>query len=225
MQVLIEALDDPQAQPCGRCSACTGVLPAPGDSPSQASVQAAARLLRHRRIDVLPRKLWPKGGSRTGRITACSPGRAIAYADDPGWPDLVAELQPPDSEPTAELAAMVADFIGGWRPERPDVIVPLPTPGQQRRTTGLARALGERFGIQVADILTWDGEPVPANLPSGLHVQHVEDRIRSSDGLQGGRVLLLSATARTLWSLTVASALLREAGATDVVPLVLSRQP
>jgi ATP-dependent DNA helicase RecQ len=40
-----------------------------------------------------------------------------------------------------------------------------------------------------------------------------------------GPVLLVAASMRTGWSLTVASALLRETGCSGVLPLVLHRRP
>ncbi len=36
--------------------------------------------------------MWPKGASHRGRITGAAPGRALAFADDPGWPDVIAEF-------------------------------------------------------------------------------------------------------------------------------------
>ena len=55
MQVLTEALDDPSAGPCGRCSVCTGALPPPGARPDPDRVLASRRHLRGRRHVLEPR--------------------------------------------------------------------------------------------------------------------------------------------------------------------------
>jgi len=49
--------------------------------------------------------------------------------------------------------------------------------------------------------------------------------IKPSADIPTGPVLLLDDTARSLWTLTVAGALLREAGSGPVMPLVLHRRP
>jgi len=105
------------------------------------------------------------------------------------------------------------------------VIVPVPVLGQEQRTAGLAQQLSERFGIPVADRFTWTGPPVPAELSSSVHVQHVERQLSFAGDPVNGRVLLLAATGRSLWTTTVAAALLRESGANEVLPLVVHRLP
>lgn len=225
MQVLIEALDDPDAEPCGRCSTCTGTLPGPGAAPSDSGMAAALEFLQRRRHDLEPRKLWPKSVSRRGRISAAGPGRAVCFANDPAWPHLVTELSSPDAAPSKELIEAVCSLLGQWRPERPDVIVPVPVLGQEQRTAGLAQQLSERFGIPVADRFTWTGPPVPAALSSSVHVQHVERQLSFTGEPVNGRVLLLTATGRSLWTTTVAAALLRESAANEVLPLVVHRLP
>ena len=85
MQVLTEALDDPSAGPCGRCSVCTGELPAPGARPDPERVLAARRHLRGRRHVLEPRKLWPSGlAGRRGRIVGLAPGPGGRVRRRPG---------------------------------------------------------------------------------------------------------------------------------------------
>ena len=94
MQFLQQALDDPDPQPCGRCSVCTGELPAPGARPSDGeTVDAARRFFRGQDVVVEPRKLWvARLPDRKGKITFLAPGRALAYADDPAWSGELAGL-------------------------------------------------------------------------------------------------------------------------------------
>jgi ATP-dependent DNA helicase RecQ len=93
MQFLQQALDDPDPQPCGRCSVCTGNLPAPGARASgTASRQHAGSVV----------KTWWWSPARCGR-RACPTVRArsaswrrdapaLAFADDPAWDEELAAL-------------------------------------------------------------------------------------------------------------------------------------
>ncbi|MEI7548024.1 MAG: DEAD/DEAH box helicase, partial [Actinomycetota bacterium] len=85
MAYLQTALDDPSPAPCGKCSVCTGVLPGPGSAPGAQHLDAARTFLRGVDQIIEPRKRWPGGVSRKGAITGIVEGRAVAFADDPGW--------------------------------------------------------------------------------------------------------------------------------------------
>ncbi len=89
--VLREALDDPASEPCGRCSACTGTLPVGlGAQPGAEHVAAALAFMRGVDVVIKPRLQWAPGLPWTGRIApgaAVEPGRAVAFADDPAWPE------------------------------------------------------------------------------------------------------------------------------------------
>ena len=225
MQVLVEALDDPEAAPCGRCSACTGNLPGPGEQPSQDHAVAAREFLRDVPHPIEPRKMWPKNVTRRGRIVGADPGMAICYADDPGWPELVEELAGSDAEPSDQMVDAVKRRLSTWQPLGPDLIIPLPYPGQEQRSGALASRLGEHFGTPVAEVFRWTGPATPPDLSGTAHVTHVEEHLRFDGTPVSGTVLLVSATGRLMWNATVAAALLREAGAERVVPLVVQQLP
>ena len=62
MQFLQQALDDPDPHRCGRCSVCTGRLPAPGAQPSQDTVAAARAFFRGQTLDADTPILVPDTG-------------------------------------------------------------------------------------------------------------------------------------------------------------------
>jgi ATP-dependent DNA helicase RecQ len=164
--------------------------------------------------------------TRSGRIVACSEGRAVAYADDPGWPDLVAEMDSPDGPPSPHLIDALIGVLQDWRPPRPGAIAALPDPEHPQRIAGIVQALSVRLRLPVIDALTWTGPGVPDKLASGADVAAVEERLQLSDGVvPTAPVLLVAISARTRWTHTVAAALLREGGATDVLPLVVHLKP
>jgi len=230
MSILVSALDDPDPKPCGKCSVCTGQLPAPGQVPGQDHTAAAAAFLRRRTRLVEPRKLWPKGVARKGRITPpLAQGRAVAFADDDGYADLIAEVASPDAPASADMGSAVIAMLHRWRPARPAAIVPVSTGRNPRRLASLVAELSGQLNVPAAHAFEWDGGLVPDSVSSSAHVAHVEQHLRFdptvADLFSGQPVLMVTESARTRWTLTVAGALLTEAGATSAVPLVIHLQP
>jgi ATP-dependent DNA helicase RecQ len=234
MAYLQTALDDPSPAPCGRCSVCTGQLPYPGLTPSQDNLIAARDFLRGMDVDIEPRKRWPAGVGRKGAIRGFDAGRAVAFADDPGW---VAELQAwrqgtPSKESgkvPAELLAGAVATLGRWAktwPARPVCVVPLPAPDMAANRV-LAEHISRRGRLPLHDLFSWHGAPAPDDAASTPVVAHLESAIRwaGDADLPAGPVLLVASTVRTRWAVTVAAALLREQGASQVLVLALHLQP
>jgi ATP-dependent DNA helicase RecQ len=229
MAYLQTALDDPSPAPCGRCSVCTGQVPFPGLAPSQDKLIAARNFLRGVDVDIEPRKRWPAGVGRKGTIRGFDVGRAVAFADDPGW---VAELQAlrsaPGDVPPDLLAGAVAT-LGRWAktwPARPVCVVPLPAPDMAANRV-LAEHIARKGRLPLHDVFSWRGGPAPDDSASTPVVAHLESAIRLASGTDwpAGPVLLVASTVRTRWATTVAAALLREQGASQVLVLALHLQP
>ncbi|CAN1522274.1 RecQ Superfamily II DNA helicase [Burkholderiaceae bacterium] len=258
MAYLQTALDDPSPAPCGRCSVCTGNLPFPGLTPSQDKLIAARDFLRGVDVDIEPRKRWPSGVGRKGNIPGFAAGRAVAFADDPGW---VVELQAlqtqalkmqawraqspnmADTSHHAELGEIspallegAVATLGRWAknwPARPVCVVPLPAP-DMALNRNLASHIARRGKLPLHDVLRWTGGPAPDDVASTPVVAHLEAAIQwgtQADGhddaqtLPSGPVLLVTSHIRTRWAATVAAALLREHGASQVLLLALHLQP
>jgi ATP-dependent DNA helicase RecQ len=258
MAYLQTALDDPTPAPCGRCSVCTGQLPFPGLMPSQDKLIAARDFLRGMAVDIEPRKRWPAGVGRKGAIRGFDAGRAVAFADDPGW---VAALQAwrtaAPGEVPAELLAGAVATLARWSatwPARPVCVVPLPAPSWAIRpvietdtqtatqtdtltdtltatprsaSQTLAAHIAQKGRLPLHDVLRWTGGPAPDDAASTPVVAHLESAIRlTADAHRlDGPVLLVAAHVRTRWAATVAAALLRENGASQVRLLALHLQP
>jgi ATP-dependent DNA helicase RecQ len=235
MAFLQEALDDPSPVPCGRCSVCTGELPEPGAAPSPERVDLARRFVRGVDVVIEPRKRWPGGVARRGTIVGASEGRAVAFGDDPGWSGELAHLDRADrsglTEPVpAALLDAAVETLRRWKSswtERPVAVVPLPDPYGSSATRMLAAHLASIGSLPMLDVLEWAGSPAPADVASAATVVHLESVLSVSDpaSVPSGPVMLVAASMRTGWSLTLAAALLREAGCREVLPLVLHRRP
>ncbi|MEY4607447.1 MAG: ATP-dependent helicase RecQ [Actinomycetota bacterium] len=232
MAYLQTALDDPDPAPCGRCSVCTGDLPHPGATPSAANVDAARSFLRGADTVVEARKRWPSGAARRGAIVGLADGRAVAFADDPGW---VAEITALQRSRYADIPGELLDgavaSLGRWRSTwigRPVAMVPVPAHGAEADANRrLAEHLAGRGGLPVLDAFSWQGGPPPADASSTAVVAHLERAIRldPTASFPDGPVLLCAASARTRWTLTVAAAMLHEAGCGVAMPLVLHLRP
>lgn len=233
MQVLQEALDDPSATACGRCSVCTGSLPAGVSAePEVAITRNVAALLRRRPNLVEPRKMWPGGAfGRKGRISAAEQveiGRALIHADAPEWRELVATTfgdgPAADAPPTHELIDAVVGVLTSWRndwPARPEVVVGLPAAGYSQFVAGLVRAVADVGRLATADLPLRPGEPPSRDLTSPDEAAHWQARLAPASPVAGRVVLLLVDATSSRWPVTVAGAMLRQAGADRVLPLVV----
>ncbi|HET9871507.1 MAG TPA: DEAD/DEAH box helicase [Propionibacteriaceae bacterium] len=229
MEFLQRALDDPDPGPCGHCSVCDGQLPAPGIRPSTEMVQAAQRYFRGQDVVVEPRKMWASGlGSRKGRINCIAPGRAIAFADDPGWQDTLALLWQRDGEAPKEILDAAVQVLRRWSTswERPVAVVPMPSRRFPTLVESVARHLAQVGRLPLVDALVVSGPPPAAESASAVRVK---DLLATTTVIAGvsfdGPVLLVDDTIRTRWTVTVAASLLAGAGATSVLPLTLHQLP
>jgi ATP-dependent DNA helicase RecQ len=113
-------------------------------------------------------------------------------------------------------------------PKRPVAVVPAPAFGAEAAANRQVAAEIAQIGkLPLLDVFSWVGEPAPQDQSSGPTVEHLESVISldAATALPSGPVLLCATTMRTGWALTVAAALLTEAGAGSVMPLVVHRLP
>jgi ATP-dependent DNA helicase RecQ len=233
MEFLQQALDDPDPGPCGRCSVCTGELPAPGRKIDPDVVAAVRMFLRGADTVLEPRKRWPAGaaGDRKATIVGATTGRALTYADTPGWLNAITALARPDAPLPDDVVKGVVAVLTRWRQSwnaRPVAVVPMPS----RRHPVLVRDLAERIAaigkLELVDALTVSGPRPPDDVPSGPRVEALFASLEFWTEVQlpaDGPVLLVDDTYRTGWTMTVAAALLREGGAQEVMPLVVHQLP
>lgn len=237
--LLRRALDDAVEAnaSCGRCSVCIGGLPAslPPEA-SRESVEAAVAYLRGLDTVMEPRKLWPSGlVARSGRISqglAIAEGRALAFADDPAWPEvgpLLAESSEDIEAPNWVIRGL-AEVLARWRstwPGRPIAVAAVPSTRRPRFNASLARGLADIGHLSVVEPFEVTGSRADPGLSPAARARTVESRLRLRDRatMANGPILLVDDTYRTGWTMTIGGALLREAGATAVLPLVVHRRP
>jgi ATP-dependent DNA helicase RecQ len=235
---LRRALDDDVSDDyaCGRCSVCTGTLPGGLASlPGEEVVAAARGYLRGLDVVLEPRKMWATGLSgRRGRISpalALDPGRALGYADDPAWPDLPELVgdAAPDVAPPEWLGEALVAVLARWRSAwatRPTVVVPMPSRARPRLVRGVAEQLAAVGRLELREVLATSGPRPRPDLSPAARARAVEASLALSGAVpEGAVVLLVDDVWATGWTATFAGALLREAGAAAVLPLVLHQRP
>lgn len=235
MEFLQRSLDDDTAAPCGRCDNCAGGW-FPREIGTAASTQAAESLDRVG-VPIEPRRAWPTGADRLGvplkgRISAgeqASEGRALARLTDLGWGNTLREIFAPgasDAAVTPQLIQGCIRVLAGWGwAERPVAVVALPSRSRPLLVDSLARGLAEVGRLPYLGAL----EPVgggPTGQPGGNSVFRLAglwDRF-SAEHLEvpAGPVLLVDDLVDSRWTMAVAARVLRQAGATDVLPLALA---
>ncbi|HET8588180.1 MAG TPA: DEAD/DEAH box helicase [Nakamurella sp.] len=234
MQLLQEALDDPSAAPCGRCSVCTGALPdALPAAPDIDVTREVAGLLRTQTHLVEPRKMWPGGafGSR-GRIPPGEQpevGRALIFADAPEWRELVQQVfGRDDAPPPEELVAAVIALLGTWRRDwsaRPEVVVGLPAGGFPVLTAGLVQRIAEVGRLATAELSVAGTAPADVSSPEDAAFWARAIGVPDPAAVAGRVVLLVTDATASLWPVTIAASKLRGDGAAAVLPLVVHRRP
>ena len=91
----------------------------------------------------------------------------------------------------------------------------------------MAERIAEVGRMPVADVLETVGPRPASGVASGARAASVAAslRVRAGADVPTGPVLLVDDVCASGWTLTIATALLREAGSGEVLPLVLHKRP
>ncbi len=244
MEYLRQQLDDPGAEPCGRCDNCTG-KPWPAEVSAAGMAAAQARLLRPG-LDVPPRRMWPTGMAQlgvdvSGKIPAslaADPGRALGRLTGLGWGPRLRTLldrdgpggPAPDGEVPEDLVKALVAVLAAWDwPQRPAGVVTLPSRTRPRLITSLGGRIAAIGRLPLLGSLGYTGAgPGPRQFNSPQRLQAIWRELalagpaRDAVAGAGGPVLVIDDQIDSGWTMTVAAKLLREAGAPAVLPLVLA---
>jgi ATP-dependent DNA helicase RecQ len=235
MWFLRDQLDDPAIggsdERCGRCDRCGG-FDLPTEISGDAVGEARVRLARPG-VVVEPRSMWPTalanlGIELKGRISeGAEPGRAVARLTDLGHGQVLRELfggEPHDAPMPESLVRAVIEVLHDWRPHVEGIVVvesatrpSLSAELADGLSRFLQRPLVARWAIADASVAPGQGA-----MNSAQRVAAVVRRYRLEGDPPAGPVLLVDDQVVTGWTLTVAARALREAGATEVLPLTLA---
>ncbi len=233
MEFLRRELDDPGAEPCGRCMVCTATPLRVEVAPEQRA--AAREHLRGSDLFVEPRKQWPSGmtgaGSPKGRIAEeerPEVGRALSVVGDGGWGRLVAQGRGEDERFAEDLVAASAELLTRrWAPEpAPGWATCVPSMTHPDLVPDFARRLAAAVGLPFHEVVRKVGQNQPQGTMrnSAQQVRNVWDAFEVDELGAASRdpVLLVDDLADSRWTLTMVSRALRQAGSGPVLPFVLA---
>ncbi|WP_435158288.1 RecQ family ATP-dependent DNA helicase [Amycolatopsis sacchari] len=237
MEFLLRQLDDPYAQPCGRCDNCTGNRREA--KVSAQVVETTGSLLRQPGVELSPRRQWPTG-MRTldvplsGRIPEdeqAKPGRTLGRLTDVGWGNRLRELvgpTVPDTEVPAAVFQACVLVLAAWDwAQRPVAVVAMASATRPTLTQSLAARFAEVGRLRLLGTLEAHG-PAPRRANSAQRVADLWQRLVLPEDLAAelstveGPVLLVDDLVDTGWTMTMAARLLRKGGAPAVLPFALA---
>ncbi|WP_235994318.1 RecQ family ATP-dependent DNA helicase [Nonomuraea montanisoli] len=225
-------LDDDTAEPCGRCDNCTGRHRSP-EIAAPAVESARARLARPG-VTVEARRQWPTGlDDLSGRIKpelGAEPGRALGRLTDIGWGNRLRELLAgPDGPMPDDMFRAVTQVLAAWDwRERPVAVVSVPSASRPQLVRGFAERLAQVGRLTYLGELGYRSGPPGRQFNSAQRVRAVRATLAMPRDLGtavaqcGGPVLLVDDQVDTGWTMTLATALVRHAGAPAVLPLALA---
>ena len=249
MEFLRRQLDDPYAEPCGRCDNCTGSRLSA--ETSTAAVTAADAHSHRVGVPIEPRRQWPSGMPSVGvelrgRIPEeeqHATGRAVARLTDLGWGSALRDLfdhGAPDRPVSDSLVAAVVEVLREWSAQgeparrwsaagRPAGVVSIGSRRRPRLIGSLAARVAEIGRLPLLGTVdrVADGPP-GGGANSAWRLRSVYAAFAIGPELAGrlsenpGAVLLVDDLVDSGWTLTVTARLLRQAGATAVLPLTLA---
>jgi ATP-dependent DNA helicase RecQ len=248
MAFLQEELSDASENivPCGRCAPCRGASLLPGE-PAAALQEAAAAFLRHGDRIVEPRASWnPVRGALyedhgwRGHIPLelqAEPGWAMSHWSDPGLAEQVRRARQ-DLSGRARFDQVAVDALVSFVTQRWHAapafgwVTAAPSLRRPELVRDLAARVAAALGLPFHPVIEKLCETRPQRELANSHYQAQnlsgafvvqEAKATHQVGAALGRpVLLIDDVVDSRWTLTVLSALLREAGSGPVYPLVLS---
>lgn len=237
MQFLADALDDAGTQPCGRCAVCLGrpLLPVEID---RARLIDAQRFTRHSEmplelkkqwdIEALPQYVAEHGWSKQNiaqRLRG-ETGRVLSRWGEPVWGQLVARGRA-QGRFDDELVDAAADLVRHRWPDAAQVgwVTCIPSMRQPVLVPDFAKRLADALGVPFRPALVKTRETPPQReMDNRFHQCLNLDGAYAVDDQHGiaGPVLLVDDLVDSAWTLTLATALLRQAGAGAVHPFALA---
>ncbi|MET9336558.1 RecQ family ATP-dependent DNA helicase [Nonomuraea sp. NPDC003804] len=231
-EYLRRRLDDEAAAPCGRCDNCTGTHRSP--EIAAAAVERARQTLERPGVEVEARRQWPTGlADLSGRIKpdlGAEPGRALGRLTDIGWGNRLRELfNGPDGPVPDDMFKAVVQVLAAWEwRQRPVAVVNVPSASRPVLVRGFAERLAQVGRLTYLGELGYRAGAPGQQFNSAKRVQAIRATLAMPRELGaeiarcGGPVLLVDDRVDTGWTMTLAAALIRHAGAPAVMPLALA---
>jgi len=231
MLFLARTLDDPEPRACGRCTSCLGHPVVPEDF-SHAHAVAAARFLRHSEFPLECKKQAAHGaflrygfrGNLPPNLRA-ETGRVLSRWGDAGWGRMVADQKHAGRFGDDLVMAMAEMIRERWQPQpAPTWVTCIPSRNHPELVPDFGARLAQRLGIpfHAAVVKVRDNQAQKLQQNRFHQCRNLDGVFAVVDPVPAGPVLLVDDIVDSGWTLTVASALLRQAGCAAVWPVALA---
>ncbi|MFT6905279.1 MAG: ATP-dependent DNA helicase RecQ [Oleiphilaceae bacterium] len=236
MRFLAEALDDPLAEDCGKCTNCNPTSAINFDLPKDLLI-AVADFLKYRYEKITPRKRF--GGSKALAAAAfpiyqlpyqndnwqAEAGLALSRWKDGIWGGVVAAGKAADQFSDELIAPMVQMIHTMPIEQQPSWLTYVPSPRHPTLVKNFAHKLATALGIHCSDAVTVAQQKAPQKTRDNSY-----RRSENLDGafavapttVYGDPVFLLDDAVDSGWTFTVVTALLKQASAGKVYPIALT---
>ena len=229
MAFLRRQLDDPAAEPCGRCDNCSR-RPLRVELSRDVLVEALAHL-RGALLEIEPRRQWPAGlAVARGRIPPeqrLQPGRALSTYGDGGWGSTVKQVKYHGDRYPDELVDATVELLRHWAPIPAAAwVVCVPSSTSPDLLPSFGRRLAIRLTLEFHDVVrrVRAGRPQKEMENSAQQFRNVADAFEVVTPLPNDRpVLLVDDIVDSGWTLTTVGVALRVAGSGEVYPLALAK--
>lgn len=230
MRYLAVALDDNNAQACGKCVPCRGGPVVNSDFSREGAIEAS----RFLRKAVLPLKCkvqvaknafveYKFKGKFPVKLRA-ETGRILSRWRDAGWGTAVAEDKG-KGHFRDELVDAVAKMIRAWKPSpMPAWVACVSSKNHPNLVPDFAKRLANQFSIPFMPVVNKirDNEPQKEQQNRHHQCRNLDGVFRIDGEIPDKPVLLVDDVVDSRWTLTVVAALLRRAGSGPVWPIALT---
>ena len=237
MQFLSEALDDSNAQACGKCAVCLGRAVLPLELQRNTHINAQ-RFVRHSEMPLELKKQWDiealalyqsvfgwRGLNIPAQLRG-EEGRVLSRWGEPVWGELVSRGKAQGHFDDELVDASVDLIRNRWGAVAPVAWVTcIPSSRHPNLVPDFAARLAAALGVPFRAVIEKSRETGPQkNMENRFHQCHNLDgafTIRPEAGTDEA-VLLIDDVVDSAWTLTLAAALLRQTGTAVVYPFALA---
>lgn len=237
MQFLADALDDSNAQACGKCAVCLGRAVLPLELQRNTHINAQ-RFVRHSEMPLELKKQWDiealalyqsvfgwRGLNIPAQLRG-EEGRVLSRWGEPVWGELVSRGKAQGHFDDELVDASVDLIRNRWGAVAPVAWVTcIPSSRHPNLVPDFAARLAAALGVPFRAVIEKSRETGPQkNMENRFHQCHNLDgafTIRPEAGTDEA-VLLIDDVVDSAWTLTLAAALLRQTGTAVVYPFALA---
>ena len=231
MVYLATRLDDPDPRRCGRCARCLG-RPLVAETFDHRRAVAAALFLKHAELPLECNKQVAPGSFPHYGFTGNLPqnrramiGRVLSRWGDAGWGRIVAEGKQAHHFGDDLVEAVAEMLRERWQPDpAPAWVTCIPSNRHPELVSDFSQRLATRLGLPfvTAILKVRDNAPQKAQQNRFHRCHNLDGVFEVSANIPPGAVLLVDDVVDSAWTLTIAAALLLQAGNRPVWPLALA---